>query len=90
MKSIDRRIRCLESKVSDQAQGILFILSRAGCESEVAESDIDALQEGGYLRRGGINLIRLDKNGEIESISDSARQYLATRRKERGRRWSGA
>jgi hypothetical protein len=88
MKSIDRRIRRLESKVSDQAQGILFILSRAGCESAVAASDIDALQEGGYLRRGGINLIRLDKNGEIENISDSARQYLAKRHNRAGRQRS--
>jgi hypothetical protein len=30
MKSIDKRIRRLESKVADQAQGILFVVSRAG------------------------------------------------------------
>jgi hypothetical protein len=34
MKSIDRRIRRLESKVSDQAQGILFTLSRAGFHTQ--------------------------------------------------------
>ena len=88
MKSIDRRLRQLESKVSDQERGILIVVSHAGGESEVATSDVLALQEGGYLGRGGINLIVLDESGEIKNISDLARQYLAERQNELGRQQS--
>jgi hypothetical protein len=82
MRAIARRLERLETAVLAQDQGILLIVSRAGCESEVATSDIHALQECGYLGRGGINVIRLGENREIKDVPDSARQYLAERRRQ--------
>ncbi len=82
MSAIARRVQRLETTVFAQNYGILLIVSHAGCESEVDTSDIHALQEGGYLGRSGICVIRLGEYGEINNIPDSARQYLAQRRRE--------